>query len=287
MDNVEVTDGTELDFWGFKLPVRLLSAEQVLYLQTLPKARPSVLWVWREMDRVWSQIESEVLGGEGRTAVLDRYYSHPVWILNGVFTATDPESAGHRRAIADFAASLKPALIVDYGGGFGELARAISSRVPNGTIRIVEPYPSSIGRAAVETVENVQYVPELDGVCDLLIAQDVLEHVEAPVSLAVRMATVTRAGGYMVFANCFWPVIRCHLAETFYLRYTFRFVMKGLGLEFVGFVPGAPHAEIYRRPAALRLGRCLFRNRVAKVVGGAISRIEDALRRLLRGLRNR
>lgn len=282
---VELVNHAELNLWGFDIPVRLLSAEQAIYLESLPKVRPPVSWVWHEMDRVWSQIESDFIDGEGREAVLGRYYSHPVWILNGVFTATDPESVGHRRAIADFAATCTPDVIIDYGGGFGELARAMSSRLPNSTIHIVEPYPSSIGRAAVEAVENIRYSPALDRACDLLIAQDVLEHVEDPIDLAVRMATVTRAGGHLVFANCFWPVIRCHLPETYYLRYTFRFVMRGLGLEFVGIVPGAPHAEIYRRPEILRPGRCQFRNRVSKVVGGAISRIEDGLRQLLKGLR--
>lgn len=286
MSICETAANNALTVWGYEIPADMVDDDTSRYLGALPEKRPSVMWVWSEMDRVWTEIAQKPGCVANRKSLLDNYYAHPVWLLNGIFTATDPESIEHRKLIAGYAASLCPRRVIDYGGGFGELARVLASRVKDAQIDIVEPYPSAIGRAAVESIPNVRFSAELYGTCDLLIAQDVLEHVETPVELAIRMASTTKTGGYLIFANCFWPVIKCHLPETFYLRHTFRFVMKGLGLEFMGTVPGAPHAEIYRKPAKLRINSCRARNRAAKVIGGLLSLAEDSLRRAWRRARN-
>src|SRR5690606_22485283 len=115
-------------------------------------------------------------------------------------------------------------------------------KLPRARIEILEPFASALGRAAIAPFSNVTFAAEFGEPCDVLVAQDVLEHVEQPIDLAIRMAQAVKPGGYLIFANCFWPVIKCHLPQTFYLRRSFRFVMRGLGLEFVGVIPGAEHA---------------------------------------------
>lgn len=276
-----------LDIWGYRLPVDLLDARTREYLCALPEVRPPVQWVWQEMDRVWDEILLLPKVERDTRVFFQRYYSHPVWALNGVFTATDPESIGHRKAIAACVAALSPKHVVDYGGGFGALAQSLAVSLPSARIEILEPFVSALGRAKVEPFPNVSFATEFSDPCDVLIAQDVLEHVEQPANLVIRMAEAVKTGGHLIFANCFSPVIKCHLPETFYLRHTFGFVMGGLGLEFVGTVPGAPHAEIYRRPAMLRIDSYRVRNRAARAFGGALSVVEDALRVVWRRVRYR
>ena len=274
-----------LDIWGYRIPTDLLDAEAMRYLAALPKQKPTVRWVWQEMDRLWNEIAQLPECKADIHKLFQAYYAHPVWLLNGFFTAVDPESIEHRKAIAKRAAACAPSRVVDYGGGFGELARALASLMPEAKIEILEPFPSTVGRAAVKELANVEFAAEFGEPCDVMIAQDVLEHVERPTELAIRMAQAVKPGGYLIFANCFWPVIKCHLPQTFYLRRHFRFVMRGLGLEFIGTVEGAGHAEVYRRPLVLDLDTCHRHDRLAKLFGTPLSMLEDAARHLLRRIR--
>lgn len=276
-----------INIWGYCVPAEALDASTKEYLNALPEERPSVQWVWIEMDRVWDDIFSQVKTHAESLESLRRYYSHPVWVMNGLFTATDQESIAHRNAIANCVAMLKPKYIIDYGGGFGILAQALAEKLPDARIQIFEPFASPLGRAAIEPFTNVSYSSELADIGDVLIAQDVLEHVENPMDLVIKMAQAVKPGGYLVFANCFWPVIRCHLQETFYLRYTFRFVMRGLGLNFIGVVPDASHAEVYRRNENLNFSKFRKYNKFALIVGGKLSFLEDHLRQAWRRIRNR
>jgi len=73
-------------------------------------------------------------------------------------------------------------------------------------------------------------VPELTGHYDLLIATDVFEHVPDPIGLAASTASHLRIGGHYLIANCFAPVMKCHLPSTFHLRITWNFIINKLGL---------------------------------------------------------
>jgi hypothetical protein len=60
------------------------------------------------------------------------------------------------------------------------------------------------------------------------------------------MVDAVRPGGHLFIANCFYPVILCHLPCTFHLRYSFDNFCRALGLEVLGPCEGS-HATIYRR----------------------------------------
>jgi 2-polyprenyl-6-hydroxyphenyl methylase/3-demethylubiquinone-9 3-methyltransferase len=114
-------------------------------------------------------------------------------------------------------------------------------------VTIIEPYPSEYGRARFADVQQVNYAADLGVGYDAVIAQDVLEHVEDPVALAYKLAVSVRPGGELIFANCFYPVIRCHLPRTFHLRHTFALHMSAMGLRYTGCVPSCPHIQIFQR----------------------------------------
>jgi len=237
----------QLNVWGEYVPREIFSRAELDYIQPFADSPlPSLEQIWEEMDRVWDNfgLDNRVALGKQNIAA---YYSHPVWTLNAFYTGADPVSVGHRQCIAQYISNLDPGRVADYGGGGAELARTLSSAVSQASIEIVEPYPSALGKYRVHELRNVKFVDRLDGEYDVIVAQDVLEHVENPILVAEAIAAALRPGGTVIFANCFRPVIKCHLPRTFHLKLSFRHILKLGGLEFLGVVKGAEHAEIFRK----------------------------------------
>lgn len=270
-------ESDSLTVWGFEVPRELVTETDYRYLADLRTDVPSVEWVWAEMDRIWQSLgldNTKPLSGQP----IDQFYEHPVWIMNGIFTSVDPESATHRRAIAAHISGLSPSSVADYGGGFGELALEIGDACPSADVSIIEPHPFELAKYRLKDRSNIGYTakPEPHSI-DVLVAQDVLEHVEDPIQLAIELVGLARPGGSIVFANHFAPAILCHLPQTFHLLRTFPWVMRSLGLSYRGRIPGAPHAQSYIVPNAIRANR-------AKVADRASRRVEVAVR-TARGLR--
>ncbi len=270
----------EINIWNFKIPYVNVSSYETSYFRAMPSATPTVEWVWQEMDRVWDSFNMDNTKPLQNQPVAD-FYSHPVWLMNGIFTCVDPTSIGHRQSIAHYISQLNLYHVADYGGGFGQLAIEIAQASPNTTITIVEPYPSSVGQQRVGEYPQIHFAEQPEqGAYQLIVAQDVLEHVELPIDLAYQLAVSVPAGGYLIFANCFWPVIKCHLPRTFHLRYTFKYVMRCMGLEYVGVVPGATHAQIFRRKRGLNLSAAKRAERLSQVIGPCLNAIRPLLARV-------
>ena len=182
--------------------------------------------MWALMDLAWAVTGANPETGQGMSA----FYSHAVWTLNGFFTETHQESVENRKQFSDFVSRSQPARVADYGGGFGAFARQLAAKSPKTIIEIIEPYPSDIAISLTHNFENISFVRELSGQYDVIVALDVLEHVSNPLGLTHNLATHVNADGYMLLANCFYPVIKCHLPQTFYLRYFFDFIVKQMGI---------------------------------------------------------
>lgn len=275
-------DDKSISVWGFSIPRSWLSPPELSYLSTLPGALPTVEWVWAELDRVW-----EDLGLDNRKPLPDQrisdFYRHPVWLMNGIFTALDPVSAAHRAAIGSYLQRAGVRTVADYGGGFGELARAIVGAGNCVSVSIIEPYPSRVALERLRNDPNIRFAPELSpGAYDAVVAQDVLEHVEDPVKLALDIASSAKEGGLIIFANCFYPVIQCHLPGTFCLRHTFVFVMKALGLDYLETIDSVAHAQVFVRAGALYPGKARMAQQLSGVLGPVLNLSRSALSRLKR-----
>lgn len=243
----------KINIWGLEIHLDSVSEQERNYLLQLPEALPSVDWVWQEMDRVWHSynMDSTKPLSEQRTA---EFYSHPVWLVNGIFTHLDPVSSGHRRAIAEYLKRSNAKELADYGGGFGEMALTLRRVITESDVTVVEPFPSTYGLERLKPDNHVRVQPDLpENSFDAVIAQDVLEHVEDPVLLANKLAKSVKPGGIVVFANCFFPYIECHLPSTFHLRHTFTWVMKSMGLKYKGVIKGAYHAQVFERKSEINL----------------------------------
>ena len=257
--------------WGKELSVADLTSVQGEYLSRFTdQTIPLVEWVWGEMDRVWNELQLDSrrsLKGQK----IGEFYSHPIWILNGVFTATDPVSVQNRKAIAATLFRLGVVDIADYGGGFGELAKNIHAVNPDARIDIVEPFPSKFGANQVGNLDGIRFTKDFKGLFDCVVAQDVLEHIERPLELAVRMVNATKPDGFLIFANCFSPVIKCHLPSTFYLRHTFSYVAQALGLTFIGRIDGADYALIFKHSGDIDHKKLRRRMIIAKAIGPVLN----------------
>jgi|ERR1035437_1295324 2-polyprenyl-6-hydroxyphenyl methylase/3-demethylubiquinone-9 3-methyltransferase len=262
-----------ISIWNYSIPLDWLSEPEANYLRSLPAILPTVDWVCSELDSVWYGFN---LDNHRELALqpIGAYYGHPVWLMNGIFSAQDPVSSLHRSAIAQYLKNLSVKVVADYGGGFGELARKIVHANADTQVFVVEPYPSNVGVEQLRNESQIKIVPNLSGgMYEVIVAQDVLEHVEDPIKLASEIATAVRIGGRIIFANCFFPVIQCHLPSTFHLRHTFPLVMKALGLRFVGRVVGSEHAQVYERVGSINLNIARRAEILSRLVGPGFNHV--------------
>lgn len=236
-----------------------LSATETKYLSEV-FARfdgyPTLEQMWALMDEPWVELKCDPLNMDERVTT---FYQHPVWMLNGLFVETHDQSVKNRQVFTDWAVSQQPSRVADFGGGFGGLARMIGAALSSAQVEVVEPHPHPAAIELAKNTPNVRFVSELTGEYDILIATDVFEHVPDPIGLTAETADHLRIGGQYLIANCFSPVILCHLPQLFHFNTSWDAVMRAMGLE-----PGAAvgYGRAYRRqgkfevPTARKVAEC-------------------------------
>lgn len=236
--------------------------------------------IWYLMDLIWDDYacDSQKLECEN----IGKFYAHPVWILNGLFIEQDHISMGHRHAICDWIIEKNFSHIVDYGGGFGTLSRLIAQKKQSINIHVYEPHPSEFGIKRANQFANITMIEQLEGHYDCLISTDVLEHVPEPLSNFIDMVGSVKVGGYLIIANCFMPVIKCHLPQTFHFKYTFNLFARLFGLEIVGNLKGS-HATIYKKIDNLSINS--FQIRLYEKVSQIIFPFIEVLKTVLRPIK--
>jgi 2-polyprenyl-6-hydroxyphenyl methylase/3-demethylubiquinone-9 3-methyltransferase len=229
-------------------PVIYFTDSEIEYLIKFPHINDFKLHdLWNEIDRIWAYYNLNNTKSLS-TQDISSFYSHPIWILNGIFSSSDNDSRNHRYLIANYIKILNVKNICDFGGGFGELAITIAqNHNPNVQIDIIEPFPSKILKYRIENYGNIILKESLRIKYDVLIAQDVLEHVEYPVKLSFNLIKSLKTNGYIIFANCFYPYINAHLPKNFHLSRSFKWIMKSAGLNFISTIEGADHIQVYKK----------------------------------------
>lgn len=248
-------------------------------------ASPSLGQIWMLMDQAWEECGCDQQHYEPNH--YRDFYNHPVWLLNGIYIEQDPVSMGHRRWITNAVASLGAKQILDFGGGFGTLARLMADRLPSSEIAIYDPHPPAHGLQACRGYPNITFVDTLQPLnYDTLVCTDVLEHVHDPLSMLADMVATVKPGGHLIIANCFAPVILCHLPCTFHLRYFFGWCAEPLGLQQIGRCKGS-HAWIYRRriDGSINLRKSRFREAFAKMLHPFLSCLAIPARPIVQGIR--
>jgi 2-polyprenyl-6-hydroxyphenyl methylase/3-demethylubiquinone-9 3-methyltransferase len=142
--------------------------------------------------------------------------------------------------------------LIDYGGGFGTLARMIAQKNPGLQIDIFEPNPTEYALAKCRKFRNIRFISSMNEAFrdkyDCLVSTDVLEHLPDPLRNLGEMISFVDINRYLLIANNFHPVIKCHLPSTFHFRYTFNLFTRMMGLKRQGPCRGS-HAIIYKKIA--------------------------------------
>lgn len=220
---------------------------------------------WYFMDLVWDNYDCNSLDMDSEK--FKKFYSHPVWLLNGLFIEQHDLSMRHRHAISDWIINNPFTSVVDYGGGFGTLARLIAEKDRNISVYILEPYPSDFGLRRVSDYQNINFIKVLEKNYDCLVATDTLEHVSDPLDTFSDMVKSVKKNGYLVVANCFEPVIKCHLPQHFHFRHSFNMFAKMMGLKVVSKLDNS-HATIFKKmsESSFNWTKIRFYEKVSKIL---------------------
>ena len=93
-------------------------------------SEPSLEQLWDLMDQAWTRHGCDNCSPTSNR--LADFYSDTVWLLNGMFIEQHTESMGHLQAITAAVSALDPSQVLDFGGGFGTLARLLAESLPHG-----------------------------------------------------------------------------------------------------------------------------------------------------------
>lgn len=237
--------------------------------------------MWYLMDLIWDDYSCDNKNLDWDK--IGKFYSHPVFLLNGLFIEQHDVSMGHRHAISDWIVKNNFENIVDYGGGFGTLARLVAQKDKNIKMNIYEPHPSEFGLKRVAEFENINIIGKLESNYDCLMSTDVLEHVPDPLKDFAEMIKSVRLNGLLVIANAFYPMIKCHLPQDFHFRYSFNTFAKMMGLEVVGILEGS-HATIFKKVEEIEpnWSKIRFYEKLSKIVFPIIETLRPILRPIKR-----
>ncbi len=209
-----------------------ITIEEQNYLEAaleLVGTNPKLESIWSLMDLAWeeNQCDYSKLNGDN----INNFYSHPVWLLNGLFIEQHPDSLKHREIFTDEIVMNNPLSVCDYGGGYGGLARMIAKSSARIAVDLYDPYPHRSSLKLSSLFDNLRHVNQLKGPYDVMVATDVFEHVIDPLLEVEKTARHLKVGGKYLIANCFYPVIKCHLPCTYHFRNTFSTILAEMNLQ--------------------------------------------------------
>lgn len=199
------------------------------FYKVMGTTSPTLEQLWSAMDFTWHLMGCDNL--HPTPAKLSEFYAHPVWLLNGLFTEQHDASVQNREEFSDWVRTQSPKLVADFGGGFGTLARMVGKKCPDTDVHIIEPYPHPLALERLNGFPNVCYRDRLERAYNVIVATDVFEHVIDPLAIVAEVSQSVRLGGKFLIANCFYPVMACHLPRTFHFRFSWHIFMALLGFH--------------------------------------------------------
>ena len=181
--------------------------------------------------------------------------AHEWWDLEGNFKPLHQINPLRRQFIIQHAKELFDKKAIDVGCGGGILAESLAKLGADVTGIDMGEEPLNVAKLhALDSNVNVDYQkitaeekakasPEA---YDIVTCMEMLEHVPDPLNDFSEMIKSVKLNGYLVIANAFYPMIKCHLPQNFHFRYSFNYFANMMGLESVGVLEGS-HATIFKK----------------------------------------
>jgi len=211
---------------------------QTLLGERFQDEMPKLEDIWSMMDRVWDSHSMKKVDGKYPDEELLKYYSHPVWLLNGLWIESHELSIENRCKFAKLVklCNKEKPLILDLGGGFGTLGKIIATLYPEATVEVWEPCTSDLAIRLSEDIENMRFI-DFESLnyekYDCVFSMDVIEHLNNPLSHIRDANYLLKRGGIFIIGWNFSPVIKCHLSYNFHYRYIMKECIKLLGFGYI------------------------------------------------------
>ncbi len=255
----------QIEINNIDLPDKLKNDISELLKRQNPDINDDLKQMWYLMDLVWDELGCDNKNIDSKKLL--EYYNHPVWILNGLFVEHHDVSKRNRQAIVDWISRQKFKEVIDYGGGFGTLSRMISKENPLKMVSLYEPHPTELSKDKNKLHKNIRFIDKVDNGYDCLVCTDVLEHIPDPLAELNEMINAVKKDGYLIIANYFAPVIKCHLPSTFHFKYSFNLFAWIMGLKMIGEIDSKV-AYIYqkRKPRWLNWNYIRLFEKISKII---------------------
>ena len=91
------------------------------------------------------------------------------------------------------------------------------------------------------------------------------------IEMAYIMSRHVKENSYVIFANCYYPLIKRRLPSTFYLRYTFKHIMIAMGLVYIGRVQEGEPALVFQKDGELNLEKAIKFSQKMKLFGPVLN----------------
>lgn len=196
--------------------------------------------LWKVLDRTWDDLEENNQKQPEKfdlSEFLNKYYQHPVWLINAAFSESDEGTINDRLAAIRLISHVQPRKILDFGGGIGTVSRLCSITLPKAEeIDLVDITDfRNIIQQYLDDFKNIRVLEQPDPLYDAVISTEVLEHLIDPVEAIIQINNLLRIGGAFATSYSFAPVIKCHLPQNFHLRKSMFWIIRSLGFGFYGF----------------------------------------------------
>lgn len=210
---------------------------------------PDIRTLWRILDRVWDDLGTDA----GDSASLESYYSHPIWLFNGLVVEHDPACRAEKYATVELARSVSPRRILDFGGGTGSLLKITHERIEGAeTLDLLEasPWHEAIANGLAD-YPKISIVREANGPYDVVFCTEVMEHLPDPFAALVEINWLLPIDGLLIATWSFFPMMKAHLAANFHLEILLHRIIFLLGFRLARRAGGDKPIFVFRkvRPA--------------------------------------
>jgi ubiquinone/menaquinone biosynthesis C-methylase UbiE len=193
---------------------------------------PTIEELWRVLDRVWEDMK--VNGGNQRSLI--NYYSHPIWLYNGLMMEVDQVCVKKRYEIVSLAKKFDPQSILDMGGGTGALLKIAHEELPTVLRLDLVDISAKLKSCICEGLRPFGRIRVLDYSAppyDIVFSTEVMEHLPNPFEALSTINHSLKRGGVLIGTWSFYPMMKAHLPGNFCLERFFHRFVPLFGFRFL------------------------------------------------------